>query len=142
MKILIFTCVFFLSAGSMVAQDSPVGIWKTVDDDSGKALSKVEIYEDNGTYFGKIIDLLEDDDSELCTECKGEKHNQPIVGLVIIEDLKPHKDYWKSGTILDPGNGNQYRCSVWFEEGQPDELKVRGKHWTGLYRTQTWLRVK
>ncbi len=31
---------------------------------------------------------------------------------------------------------------MWFEKGQPDELRVRGKHWTGLYRTQTWYRVK
>lgn len=62
--------------------------------------------------------------------------------MVIVNDLEPYKDYWKNGTIMDPETGNEYGCSVWFEEGKPDELKVRGKHWTGVYRTQTWYRVR
>ena len=125
-----------------IAQNGPSGVWKTIDDNSGEARSHVEIYEENGQYFGKIVKLLQEDPDALCEECPGEKKNQPVVGLVIIESMKPYKDYWRKGNILDPENGNEYGCSIWFEEGDQDVLKVRGKHWTGLYRTQTWYRVE
>jgi len=132
------------SLSGLWAQGSPEGIWKTVDDKTGESKSTVEIYEEGGRYFGKITALLRQgvDPNERCAACKGDKKGQPMVGLIVIEDLESHQDYWRSGTILDPENGNEYRCSVWFEEGQPNELKVRGKHWTGIYRTQTWYRVK
>ena len=93
-------------------------------------------------FFGKIIDLLQDSNKALCEKCAGNKKNKKIVGLVIIENLYPYKDYWKNGQILDPETGNTYGCSIWFEEKKINELKVRGKHWTGFFRTQTWYRVK
>jgi uncharacterized protein (DUF2147 family) len=136
---LLFT---FGLASAVWAQPSPEGIWKTVDDETGESKSHVEIYQKGGKYYGKIVKLLQSPEDTLCDECKGDKKNKPVLGLVIIEDLEPHKDYWKSGTILDPENGNEYRCSVWYEDGNREELQVRGKHWTGLYRTQTWYRVQ
>ena len=35
-----------------------VGKWKTIDDNTGKARSVVEIYEKDGEYFGKIVKLF------------------------------------------------------------------------------------
>lgn len=139
-KALVFVSMLLLTG--FVAAQGPAGTWKTIDDQSGEARSHVKIYQQDGQYFGKIVKLLNDDPDALCEECPGEKKNQPVVGLVIIENLKPYKDYWRKGDILDPENGNEYGCSVWFEDGDKDVLKVRGKHWTGLYRTQTWYRVK
>jgi len=118
---------------------SPVGTWKTVDDKSGDARSHVEIYEEDGMLFGKITKLLDADPSTLCDQCPGDKKDTPIIGLVIIEKVKAYKDYWRKGKILDPEDGNVYGCQLWVEDGN---LKVRGKHWTGLYRTQTWYQVK
>lgn len=126
----------------MLLAQSPAGTWKTIDDVSGEAKSHIEIYESAGKYYGKISKLLDSEPGVVCDECSGDKKDQPILGMVILEDLEVYKDYWASGTILDPENGNEYRCSVWFESGAEGELKVRGKHWTGLYRTQTWYRVK
>ena len=137
----VFGCCLLLFGLTTFAQ-SPVGIWTTIDDASGKARSKVEIYASNGKLYGKVIDLLLKPDDTLCEECEGDKRNRPIVGMVIVEGLKPYEDYWKNGTILDPASGSTYSCSIWFEDGKTDELKVRGKHWTGLYRTQTWYREK
>jgi uncharacterized protein (DUF2147 family) len=131
--------LFFLS--SLMAQ-SPVGVWKTIDDDTGEAKSHVEIYEQNGEYFGKIVKLLQKDPESVCIECKGDKKDKPVLGMVILESLQPTSDYWSNGTIMDPENGKEYGCSIWFEKGETEELKVRGKHWTGFYRTQTWHRVK
>ena len=141
-QLALFTILFFAAIGFTFAQSSPEGIWKTIDDNTGEAKSHVEIYEKGGAYYGKIVKLLRREPDTLCEECKGDKKNKPLVGMVIIEDLQPHESYWRKGIIMDPENGNEYGCSVWFEDGKKDELKVRGKHWTGLYRTQTWYRVK
>ncbi|NNE30584.1 MAG: DUF2147 domain-containing protein [Saprospiraceae bacterium] len=134
--------VFAILSFSQLHAQNPIGLWKTIDDESSEAKSHVEIYEDDGKYFGKIVKLLADESTIVCDHCTGKKKDRPILGMVILEKLSPYKDYWSQGTILDPANGNQYRCSVWYDEGNKDELKVRGKHWTGLYRTQTWYRVK
>ena len=50
--------------------------------------------------------------------------------MIILEDLQPYKDYYRKGVILDPENGNTYKCSIWIEKDAPDQLKVRGIHWT------------
>ena len=142
-KQLLVTVIFFLGGVLAVgAQSSPVGIWKTVDDASGEAKSHVEIYRQGDALYGNIVKLLKSDPASLCDECKGDTKDQPVLGRIIIENLEAYKDYWRKGTILDPESGNEYSCSIWFENGSADELQVRGKHWTGLYRTQTWYRVK
>jgi len=124
------------------AQSSPAGIWKTIDDKTGNAKSHLEIYEQDGKFNGKIIKLLERGPDTVCKKCPGDKKGKLLQGMVIMEGLEKYKYYWKNGTILDPDSGSEYSCSVWFEEGKSDELKVRGKHWTGIFRTQTWYRVK
>ncbi len=136
----IAVCCFLI--GTAQAQTSPTGIWKTIDDKTGDAKSHVEIYENGGKYHGKIVKLLQRPADTVCEKCTGSKKNKALVGMVILENLETVKGFWRNGTILDPESGSEYGCSVWFESGKPDELKVRGKHWTGLYRTQTWYRVK
>src|SRR5262245_17509331 len=94
-----------LGLGSALAADSPVGKWKTVDEKSGKVVSEVQIYDQGGKLFGKIVGLAEPNDAQgqpkTCTKCQGADKNQPIVGLVIIKDLAPSGDRYKNGTILD-----------------------------------------
>jgi uncharacterized protein (DUF2147 family) len=143
MKNVLFTGIFFLLlVGSVSGQSTALGIWKSIDDKTGEAKSNVEIYERNGKVYGKIVKILTDKPDAKCIECKGEKHNQPVLGLQVIEGLVKVDGEYKSGTILDPENGNTYGCSIWLAEGDPNQLKLRGKHWTGIYRTQTWYRVK
>ncbi|MEN0002727.1 MAG: DUF2147 domain-containing protein [Bacteroidota bacterium] len=124
------------------SQNAALGTWKTIDDATGDAKSHVEIYEQNGKVYGKIVKLLKSEPGVVCDECKGKKKGKPVLGMVIIEDLQKGGDVLEKGTILDPENGKEYKCKIWFEEGKTDELKLRGYHWTGLYRTQTWYRVK
>ena len=134
--------LLFAFVGNINAQDTPVGTWKTIDDNTGEAKSHLEIYENGGKYFAKIVKLLQKEPDAVCTGCKGNKKGKPLMGMVIVDNMASYKDYWKGGNIMDPESGKDYGCSMWFEDGKPDELKVRGKHWTGLYRTQTWHRVK
>ncbi|MGB3800250.1 MAG: DUF2147 domain-containing protein [Lewinella sp.] len=130
--------------GTLFAQtDSPVGRWKTLDDDTGEAKSIIEIYQQGEAYHGKIAEILTGNDDAVCSECDGDRKGQPILGMVIIEELSVDNDEpgeWEGGKIFDPQSGSDYRLSVWYEDGNADELYVRGKHWTGLYRTQKWIR--
>lgn len=131
-----------LLAPCMAAAQSPVGTWKTIDDKTGDAKSHLEIYEKGGKLYGKVVKLLKKGPDTRCDKCSGAKKDQLVVGMNVVEGMAAEDGMWKGGKILDPENGNEYACSMWFEKGQPDELRVRGKHWTGLYRTQTWYRVK
>jgi len=120
------------------AAESPVGKWQTVDRKTGKVVSTVEVYEQGGKLFGKILALTEPNDRQgkarICTVCTGADKDKPIVGLVILRDLSPRGDHYKGGTVLDPEDGKIYPAEIWVEDGA---LKMRG--YLGiLYRTQTW----
>jgi uncharacterized protein (DUF2147 family) len=129
-----------LTASVVFAAESPVGKWKTIDEKSGKVVSEVELYEQGGKLFGKIVGLTDPINAQgqpkKCSACTGEEKDKPIVGLVIIKGLSPDKDRYKGGTILDPDDGKIYKAEVWQEGGK---LKVRG--YLGVfYRTQTWIK--
>ena len=131
--------VFLLLAAPRVeAYDSPVGTWKTIDDDSGEAKSQVKIYESNGKLRGKIVKLYNNPDA-LCTECEGDDYNTPILGMTIMWGLEPDDDEWSDGRIFDPKKGKTYNCKIWLEDN--GDLKVRGSAGP-FYRTQTWHRVE
>lgn len=133
---LIFGLVVF--APSAFAQ-TPVGTWKTIDDETGQAKSHVTIYKGkNGKLYGKVTKLLKNPGAK-CTACKGKKKDQPIEGMTIMWGLEKDDDEWEDGKILDPKKGKTYTCKIWLDG--KNKLKVRG--YIGfLYRTQTWHRVK
>lgn len=118
-----------------------LGMWKTVDDRDGVEKSYVEVYESDGKVYGKVTKLLKEPADKVCDKCKGERKDKPLMGMVVIEGLSKIKDYYGNGRIYDPVSGNDYGCSIWLEKDKPNELRVRGKHWSGIYRTQTWYRV-
>jgi uncharacterized protein (DUF2147 family) len=134
----VLTVVF--SANLAVSAEPLTGKWKTVDDKSGKVESEVQLYEEGGKLFGKIVALTEPNDAagkpKTCTKCTGADKGKPVVGLVIVRDLSASGDRYKGGTILDPADGKIYKAEVWVEDGK---LKVRG--YLGVfYKTQTWLK--
>lgn len=133
--------LFLLSSSTNLAAQSIVGIWKTIDDTDHVEKSHIEIYQQDGLYFGKVIKLLEGATVEVCTKCKGEKKDKHLVGMILLENLKKSNDQWKGGHILDPASGKTYKCYVQLETD--DKLKLRG--YLGipaLGRTQYWYRVK
>src|SRR5262245_29685594 len=111
-----------LGAGSVVAAESPVGKWNTVDEKNGKVISQVEMYEQSGKLFGKIVALTEPNDEQskpkVCIACTGADKNKPIVGLVILRDLSPNGDRYTGGTVLDPEDGEVYTAEIWVEDGK------------------------
>ena len=122
---------------------SILGEWKTIDDISGNPKSILEVFEKGGRIYGKVQKILEKGkENAKCIKCEGDLKNKPVVGMLIIDGLKDEsKNEYSGGEILDPENGRKYRCKIWLDPKNPNELKVRG-YIAFFYRTQTWLRVK
>ena len=131
---------FTLLASAAMAQ-SPLGQWKTIDDETGEPKSVVEIYEQGGRVYGKIVQLLPPGRSTICDTCEGPYKNKELIGAVILKDLRQDGDTWAGGSITDPKNGKTYKAKMSLDGA--DRLNVRG--YVGmpvLGRTQVWHRVK
>ncbi len=124
------------------APDSPVGVWRTIDDHTGREQGLVAISESGGVLTGRIVGVTDPKDrDQRCTRCSGPRRNQPVLGLAIITGLHRNGDRWTGGEILDPEDGSTYNCSLRVEDGG-DKLLVRGFLGLDLLgRTQTWLRA-
>lgn len=131
-----------LSCSVLTGQNlSPVGTWGVFQEETGEIKAHVEIFEKNAKYHGRIVKLFDERPDAVCQKCDKARRGKPIVGLIVIKGLRKFGQKWKKGTLLNPASGKVYRCSMWFEGKNKDRLRVRGKHWTGLYKTQTWRRL-
>lgn len=124
------------------SQSPILGKWTTIDDNSGKPRSIVEIVEERSIVSGRIIKLYPDpgeDPDPVCDKCPedDERFKKKIIGLEIIRNMKWSNKELSEGNILDPESGKIYRCSIWLEG---NNLMVRG-YWGPFYRTQTWKRA-
>lgn len=135
---IVFVMAFIFSGHSQTA----LGKWKTIDDETGKAKSVVEIYEINGKIYGKVVEIFDKTkEGKLCDKCEGSKKNKPVMGMVILEGLSKKGSSWEGGTILDPNSGKMYKCTISLEN--KDRLKLRGYVGISLLgRTQFWERIK
>jgi uncharacterized protein (DUF2147 family) len=122
---------------------SPVGLWKTIDDNSGKPGGLIRIELIDGQYQGKIEKIFTEpgeDPNPKCVKCEGSRHNQPIVGLTFMWSLTKQGDEYQGGEILDPKTGKIYRAKLKLEDGGK-KLNVRGFiGFSLLGRTQAWYR--
>lgn len=122
---------------------SPVGLWRTIDDETGKARSIVRVYEQAGRLFGRIEQGLAADEApgQTCDLCTDERRGLPKVGLVIIRNMQRDGDEWNGGDILDPDNGKVYSCRLRVVDDDRT-LEVRGFIGFSLFgRTQAWERI-
>ena len=120
---------------------SPLGVWKNLDDTDGKEKSHIEIYEQNGKLRGKVIKLLPAATITRCDKCSGAYKGKSLVGLDILWDMEKSGGQWDNGQIIDPKNGKIYKCKISLDGN--DKLDVRGYMGISVFgRTQTWYRVK
>jgi uncharacterized protein (DUF2147 family) len=126
------------------ADATPAGLWKTIDDNTGKPRSLIRINENNGE-FSAVVEkgLLETDTGDkVCDKCTDERKGQKIIGMTIAKGLKKNGSKYDGGEILDPDNGKIYKCKMTLNEAG-DKLEVRGYIGISLIgRSQTWLRVE
>ncbi|NVD70299.1 DUF2147 domain-containing protein [Duganella sp. BJB488] len=144
MKFLALLITAALSIAPAFADDSsPVGLWKNIDDVSGKPKALIRITDTNGVLQGKIEQLFRapsEDQNPKCEKCEDARKNQPVIGLVIMTGLKKDGDEYNGGEILDPDNGKVYRSKMHLTDGGK-KLSVRG--YIGvpmLGRSQVWVR--
>jgi uncharacterized protein (DUF2147 family) len=143
--------IFFILTGVLLATvtfsqtnraGDILGTWLNEDQDA-----HVEIYEQGGRYFGKIIWLKFPIDDETGKPKVDDENpdpalqNRPVMGLNILKDFVFDGDSeWEDGSIYDPKNGKTYDCYMAFED--TNLLKIRGFIGiTLLGRTTYWTRV-
>jgi len=135
---MLFACAYAQSGKA----DAILGKWLNEDKDA-----HVEIYKENGKYFGKVV-WLKDPIDEVTGKPKLDDENsdpvlrkRPIMGLVLLKDfVYDGKGEWEDGTIYDPKNGKTYSCYMNF--GDDKTLKIRGYigiSWIG--RNTYWTRL-
>ncbi len=131
------------AAGGAFAQATPVGLWKTIDDETKQERSLVRITESAGVLSGrieKIVDPAKQD--SVCDKCEEARKGQKVLGMTIVEGVKKNADepHWDGGTILDPNNGKTYKVRMTPKDGGK-ALEVRG--FIGFFfRNQQWIRVE
>lgn len=135
-------------ATTFAAAHSPVGHWRAIDDVTGKPKAIVNITETaDHQLVGRILQIFPGPGhtvNEVCKKCSGERRNQRIVGMIILEKFKANKvndNAWRNGEILDPRSGKVYQSTIkLIESGQ--KLDVRGYIGMPLFgRSQTWERL-
>jgi uncharacterized protein (DUF2147 family) len=141
--LLTLVLAFFFALGTQA--QSEIGKWKTIDDETGKPKSLVEIFKKGDKIYGKILKLYrgpDEDPDPICDDCDedDDRYNKKVIGMEIIRDMEKDGDEWEDGTILDPKNGKVYDCKLWVDEDDPNKLQVRG-YIAFFFRTQTWIRM-
>jgi len=135
-----------VAGGAAFAQATPVGLWKTIDDETKAEKSYVRITEAGGVFTAKVEKILDVAKADAkCDKCSDDRKDQPIQGMTIVKGVKAHADdkgLWDGGEILDPNNGKTYKVRMKPVDGGK-KLEVRGYIGAPLLgRTQTWIRVE
>ena len=124
-----------------VPADSPVGLWKTIDEATKQPKALIRISDQGGALVGRIEKILVPNAGDaVCDQCTDQRKDKPIQGMTILSGLKKEGQEWTGGEILDPNNGKVYKAMAKLADGGR-KLEVRG--FVGIPtigRTQSWLR--
>ena len=91
--------------------DDILGIWWNPE-----MTSRIQVYKENGLYFGKII-WLKADENEDGSKPRKDIHNEDeklrdrrVLGLVAMKDLHwdERQNEWDKGRLYDPRRGEEY----------------------------------
>ena len=140
MRIKYLAVLLAILPAAAFAQNGPVGRWKTIDDETGKVKSIVEITETaKGTLQGTVVEVLQSDrgPNPTCDQCEGANKGKPVKGMTILWGLKKDGAGWSGGTVLDPAKGKTYKSKV----KMIDENKLGMSGCIAfICREQTWIR--
>jgi uncharacterized protein (DUF2147 family) len=136
--------IAFAAAAPAWADDaSPVGLWKNIDDVTGKPKALIRITENKGEVRGQIEKLFlaaGENPNPRCDKCQGANKDQPVLGMVFMSGLRKNGDDYSGGEILDPDSGKVYRSKLTLVDGGK-KINVRGYVGVPMFgRSQTWVR--
>jgi uncharacterized protein (DUF2147 family) len=127
----------------VLAQMTPVGLWRSIDDKTGQPKAEIRISADvGGVLTGVVEKSLKPSAEPNCDLCADDRKGKPKLGMEIIRGAKKAegKEVWEGGKILDPDNGKEYTLRLTpIEDGK--KLEVRG-YIAFFFRTQTWIRTQ
>jgi uncharacterized protein (DUF2147 family) len=133
-----------LAVGPALSAPTAAGLWRQVDE-AGKVGALVTITQKGDVFVGRLSRLFldpGDDPNPICTECPGDKANQPILGLEFIDGMKQSGLDYEGGTILDPETGKVYGAKMHLSDDGA-LLTVRGYIGLAMFgRSQIWTRVE
>jgi hypothetical protein len=137
-------CLTMLSSAKALADPgSPVGLWKSYDDAGTRPSALIRIMEINGVLHGHIERLFlqpGEAPNPVCDKCQGARKDKPITGMLIMTNMRKEKDEYLGGEILDPENGETYKCTLRLSR-DGKKLNVRGYIGVPLLgRSQVWVR--
>ncbi len=144
MKSLLLLFVVFFSVITSYASGNPdaiLGIWSNASN-----RGQIQVYKQNGKYFGKIIWLIKPNDQNNLP--KVDKNNpdknlqsKPLLGLVMLRDFKYKDEEWVNGKIYNPEDGKEYKAYMKLKDNQT--LSVRGYiGFSFIGKTETFHRVR
>jgi uncharacterized protein (DUF2147 family) len=130
---------FLLFATAVGAQgfrpDDIIGTWLTAD-----KTGQIAVYKNSNLYYGKIKAGTSKEKFDVKNPYK-ERRNDPLIGLIILKDVKFENNSWKNGKVYDPHNGRTYSCILTLIN--TNQLKITGFigfSWIG--RSEVWTRLE
>ena len=122
------------------AQSSPLGRWKTIDDETGKPMPIVEVYQaKNGTLAAKVVETLYTPNA-VCTACSGKDKGKPIIGMPVLWNLKAMGGGCGEGNGFKPSTGDSFKAkSVKLVDGG-SKLEITGCKMM-FCRSANWVRA-
>ena len=136
-----------LLALSAQAQMSPLGLWRSIDDETNQPKAEIRITQNASGGLSGVVErslLTTPSPEPNCNLCTDDRKGKPKIGLEIIRggQQSDGKAVWEGGKILDPESGKNYSLRLSPIEGGK-KLEVRGYIGAPLLgRTQTWIRVQ
>ena len=127
-----------------LAQMTPVGLWRSIDDNTGEAKAEISIKDNGKGGLNGVVErsLLKTSSEPNCSLCTDDRKDKPKVGMEIIRGAVKvaSEDAWEGGTIIDPDSGKVYKLRLAPLEGGK-KLQVRG-YIGPFYRNQVWQRIQ
>ncbi len=102
----------------------------------------VEIFEDGGKYFGRIIALnnFRSGQTKNVNNPDELKKKEPLIGKIIIKDLEydTEEKQWLKGNMYGPEKGMVFNLKI--TEIREKEIEVVGSKFI-MWRTLTWKKI-